>query len=100
MQIIDFISIRGKNTAGSSAAERSNMTDMIAPPLTSEGFKRGCSQPGPVMESKTEVTIDGLTITFTKDGVLLAADTELTFWQLTKAKEAVGDRTTRIRRKI
>jgi hypothetical protein len=68
-----------------------------APALTAEGFKTGCSQPGPVkpLVSKT-IDISGLKITISKGSVHLKTKDPLIARALTLAAEAVGNSSLRI----
>ena len=76
------------------------MTDRIAPRLTREGFRTGCSQPGPTQDMMRTVSLDKIDVTFTNGGsIIISTDDPFLLKQLSDAKSAVGDRTTSIRRK-
>ncbi len=49
------------------------------PPLTVEGFKKGCSQPGPVRPMKEVVIHEGIQITFTANGIIISALKDASF---------------------
>jgi hypothetical protein len=76
------------------------MNDMTAPRLTREGFRIGCSQPGPTRDMMKTVSLGKTDITFTNGGsIIISTDDPFLLKQLSDAKSAVGDRTTRIKRK-
>ena len=68
----------------------------IAPPLTTEGFHRGCSQSGATRPMTQSVNVGNADITFTTGGIIITTNDPLLLKQLSDAKTAVGDRTARV----
>ena len=68
----------------------------IAPPLGIKGFQAGCTQPGNHQPLMQTVSLDAVSITFTKDGPMFLTGDLVLKMQLQNAADAVGDTKTRI----